>query len=139
MSKNSFTGSGNVGRDPDCRIMATGLAVTNFSFAATERYKDKNGEQKEITEWVNVACFGKVAEIASKIKKGDEVVVFGKLKTEKYEKDGRQHSITKVIASEVYRAIKRDNAVKEKHYEDKANGYAQQKDADPFFDDEIRF
>ena len=92
---------GNVGKDPETRFTQGGDGVTNISVACTEKYKDKQGEQKEITEWVNVVFFGKLAEIAGKyIKKGSTVYVEGKLKTEKYaDKNGVEKYSTKVIAS----------------------------------------
>lgn len=92
---------GNVGKDPEVRFTQGGDGVTNISVACTEKYKDKQGEQKEITEWVNVVFFGKLAEIAGKyIKKGSTVYVEGKLKTEKYaDKNGVEKYSTKVIAS----------------------------------------
>jgi single-strand DNA-binding protein len=92
---------GNVGKDPEVRVTQGGDGVTNISVACTEKYKDKQGEQKEITEWVNVVFFGKLAEIAGKyIKKGSTVYVEGKLKTEKYtDKNGVEKYSTKVIAS----------------------------------------
>ena len=55
---------GNLGRDPEIRYMPNGDAVANFSIACTEKYKDKNGEKQEKTEWVRIAIFGKLAEIA---------------------------------------------------------------------------
>jgi len=89
MAVNKFTGIGNLGRDPETRFTAEGTAVTNISIAITEKYKDKNGNQKEVTEWVNIAFFGKLAEIAGQyLQKGSKIYVEGKLKTDKYEKDG---------------------------------------------------
>jgi len=92
---------GNVGKDPETRVTQGGDGVTNISVACTEKYKDKQGEQKEITEWVNVVFFGKLAEIAGKyIRKGSTVYVEGKLKTEKYtDKNGVEKYSTKIIAS----------------------------------------
>lgn len=93
---------GNVGRDPEVRVTQDGGNVTNISVACTEKYKDKQGEQKEITEWINVVFFGKLAEIAGKyINKGSQVYVEGKLKTDKYtdKATGVEKYSTKVIAS----------------------------------------
>ena len=93
---------GNVGRDPEVRVTSDGGSVTNISVACTEKYKDKQGEQKEITEWINVVFFGKLAEIAGKyINKGSQVYVEGKLKTDKYtdKTTGVEKYSTKVIAS----------------------------------------
>jgi single-strand DNA-binding protein len=101
MAVNKFIGIGNLGRDPEMRVMPSdGKYVTNISIAITESYKDKEGKKQEVTEWVNVVFFGKLAEIAGQyLKKGSKVYVEGKLKTEKYQKDGQDRYITKVIAN----------------------------------------
>ena len=99
MAVNKFIGIGNVGKNPDVRSMADGKCVANISIAITERYKDKQGEQKEVTEWVNVVFFGKLAEIVQQyVTQGSQLYVEGKLKIEKYEKDGVTRYSTKVIA-----------------------------------------
>ena len=85
MAVNKFIGIGNLGKDPEMRFMPDGKAVTNFSIAISEKYKDKTGESKEVTEWVNVAYFGKLAEIAGEyLKKGSKVYVEGSLRTQKW-------------------------------------------------------
>lgn len=100
MALNRFTGIGNLGKDPETRELPNGGAVTNFSIGITERYTDKSGEKKEVTEWVNVATFGKLAEIAAKyLKKGQSVYVEGKLKTDSYEKNGEKKYSTKIVAN----------------------------------------
>ena len=99
MAVNKFIGIGNVGKNPEVRFMPDGKCVANISIAITERYKDKQGEQKEVTEWVNVVFFGKLAEIVQQyVTQGSQLYVEGKLKTEKYEKDGVARYSTKVIA-----------------------------------------
>ena len=102
MAVNKFIGIGNLGKDPEMRFMPDGKAVTNFSIAISEKYKDKSGEQKEVTEWVNVVFFGKLAEICGEwVKKGQSVYVEGKLKTEKYSKDGIDRYTTKVVGEKM--------------------------------------
>ena len=102
MAVNKFIGIGNLGKDPEMRFMPDGKAVTNFSIAISEKYKDKSGEAKEVTEWVNVAFFGKLAEIAGEyLKKGSKVYIEGKMKTEKYSKDGVDRYTTKIIGDKM--------------------------------------
>ena len=73
--------------------------MTNFSIAITEKYK-KDGETKESVEWVNIAAFGKLGEIAAQwLKKGQQVYIEGKIKTDKYEKNGQTQYSTKIVAS----------------------------------------
>lgn len=102
MAVNKFIGIGNLGKDPELRFMPDGKAVCNFSIAISEKYKDKSGESKEVTEWVNVALFGKLAEIAGEyLKKGSKVYIEGKMKTEKYSKDGIDRYTTKIIGEKM--------------------------------------
>lgn len=103
MAVNKHIGIGNLGRDPELRFMADGKAVCNFSYAITEKYKDKSGQQQEVTEWVTVATFGRLAEIAGEyLKKGSKVYVEGKMKTEKYtDKNGVEKYTTKVICEKL--------------------------------------
>lgn len=94
---------GNVGKDPETRYSAGGMAVTTISVATSEAWKDKQtGEQKEKTEWHRVKFFGRLAEIAGEyLKKGSQVYVEGSLRTEEYEKDGVKRYSTDIVASEM--------------------------------------
>lgn len=94
---------GNVGRDPETRYSAGGMAVTTVSVATSESWKDKQtGEQKEKTEWHRVKFFGRLAEIAGEyLKKGSQVYVEGSLRTEEYEKDGVKRYSTDIVAAEM--------------------------------------
>jgi single-strand DNA-binding protein len=95
---------GNLGADPETRYMPNGDAVTNFSLATTDRWKDKStGEAKESTEWHRVVIYGKLAEIAGKyLKKGAQVYLEGKLKTRKYQdKSGQERYTTEVFADQM--------------------------------------
>lgn len=94
---------GRVGKDPEVRYSPSGLAIASFSLATTEKWKDKQtGEFKESTEWHNITAFNKLAEIAGQYAaKGDLVYVEGKIKTEKYQKDGADRYVTKIIADQI--------------------------------------
>lgn len=94
---------GNVGKDPETRYGASGLAVTTISVATSEAWKDKQtGEQKEKTEWHRVKFFGRLAEIAGEfLKKGSQVYIEGSMRTEEYEKDGVKRYTTFVVANEM--------------------------------------
>lgn len=132
MAVNKFIGIGNLGKDPEVRVMPDDKAVVNFSIAISEKYKDKSGEQKEITEWVNVVAFGKLAEICGEwLKKGQQVYIEGKLKTEKYQKDGIDRYSTKVIAERMQML---GGKGAEKPTAKPAN-----KEQQPFFDDDVAF
>lgn len=91
---------GRLGRDPEIRYMQSGEAVANASVAITEKWKDKNtGEKKEVTEWVRLTFYRKLAEIVGQyLKKGSEIYVEGKLTTKKWtDKEGVEKYITEVV------------------------------------------
>lgn len=103
MSVNSVQLLGHLGKNPVMTTTKAGVAVCNFSVATTDRWMDKStGEKKEHTEWHNIVCFGKLAEIASKyLRTGSQVFLTGSLTTEKYERDGQTHYSTKIKMSEM--------------------------------------
>ena len=94
---------GNLGADPETRYTPSGTAITTIRIATTEAWKDKqSGEQQERTEWHRVKFFGRLAEIAGEyLKKGGQVYIEGKLRTDEYEKDGVKRYSTDIIADEM--------------------------------------
>ncbi len=95
---------GNLGQDPETRYMPSGSAVTNFTVATNESWKDKQtGEQKDRTEWHRVAMFGRLAEVAAEyLRKGSQVYIEGKLRTRKWQdRDGKDRYTTEIIADEM--------------------------------------
>ena len=94
---------GNLGADPETRYTPSGTAITTIRIATSESWKDKQtGEQQERTEWHRVKFFGRLAEIAGEyLKKGGQVYIEGKLRTEEYEKDGQKRYSTDIIADEM--------------------------------------
>ncbi|MFV2091226.1 MAG: single-stranded DNA-binding protein [Pseudomonadales bacterium] len=94
---------GNLGRDPETRYSQGGNPVTNFSVATSESWRDKqSGEQQERTEWHNVVCFSRLAEIAGEyLKKGSKVYIEGSLRTSNWEQDGQKRYRTEIMAREL--------------------------------------
>jgi single-strand DNA-binding protein len=95
---------GNLGADPETRAMPSGMTVANIRVATSESWKDKqSGENKERTEWHNVAMFGRLGEIAGEyLKKGSKVYIEGSLRTRKWQdKQGNDRYTTEVIANEM--------------------------------------
>lgn len=94
---------GYLGNDPETRYSQAGDAITTISVATSERWKDKNGEQQERTEWHRVTFFGRLAEIAGEyLKKGSLVYVEGRLQTDKWTDDqGVDRYTTKIIAGDL--------------------------------------
>jgi len=95
---------GNLGADPETRAMPSGMTVANIRVATSENWKDKqSGENKERTEWHNVAMFGRLGEIAGEyLKKGSKVYIEGSLRTRKWQdKQGQDRYTTEIIANEM--------------------------------------
>jgi single-strand DNA-binding protein len=94
---------GNLGRDPEIRYLPSGDPVANITIATSSKYKGKDGNMVEETEWHRVTFFGKLAEIVGQyLKKGRPVYVEGRLKTRKYtDKDGIEKYATDIVANEM--------------------------------------
>ncbi|MFA7116729.1 MAG: single-stranded DNA-binding protein [Bacteroidales bacterium] len=101
MSLNKIMLIGNVGKDPEIKHLDTGTVVASFSLATTEKFKTKAGDVKEQTEWHNIVCWRKLAEIAEKyVKKGSQLYVEGSIRTRSYNnKEGITKYMTEIIAN----------------------------------------
>ena len=90
---------GRLGRDPETRFIPTGRKVCTFSLAVNRRWKSKEGETREATDWFNVEAWGRLGEICQEyLTKGSLVYVEGRLQTDRYEQEGETRYFTKVIA-----------------------------------------
>lgn len=90
---------GRLGKGPEGKYTPTGKKVTHFSVAVSERWKSREGETKEYTEWINVEAWGRLGEVCQEyLRKGSLVYVEGRLKTDKYENEGETKYFTKVVA-----------------------------------------
>jgi len=93
---------GNLGADPEVKVMPSGGNVVNLRLATTRRWKDRNtGERKDATEWHRVVCFNRTADIAAQyLKKGSQVYIEGRLQTRKWQaQDGTDRYSTEVVAN----------------------------------------
>ena len=150
---------GNLGNDPEHRMLPSGGAVTNISIATSESWKDKNtGQQQERTEWHRVVFFNRLAEIAAEyLRKGSKVYVEGSLRTRKWQdqQSGQDRYSTEIVASEMQmldsRGGQSDGGMSSGSYGDSASGgfgqqapapqgggFSQQDGIDPM-DDDIPF
>ncbi|HLF74029.1 MAG TPA: single-stranded DNA-binding protein [Anaerolineales bacterium] len=90
---------GHLGKDPESKFTPTGKKVAHFSVAVSNRWKSKDGDSKEYTEWINVEAWGRLGEVSQEyLKKGSLVYIEGRLKTDKYEDKGETKYYTKVVA-----------------------------------------
>lgn len=102
---NKVTLIGNLGADPEVRLMPSGGSITSIRLATTSRWKDKqSGERKEATEWHRIVFFNRLAEIAGEyLKKGSQVYVEGRLQTRKWQgQDGQDRYTTEILAQELH-------------------------------------
>ena len=76
---------GNLGADPEIRSLQNGDKVANLRLACTERWKSKDGEQRERTEWITVVVWGALSGVAERyLRKGSKIYVAGKWTTRKW-------------------------------------------------------
>tara|TARA_R110002072_G_scaffold22615_1_gene79247 strand:- start:65982 stop:66317 length:336 start_codon:yes stop_codon:yes gene_type:complete len=94
---------GNLGNDPEIINLDSGRKIAKFSVATNESYKNKEGERVTDTQWHNVVCYGKTAEIVETyVTKGKEVAVEGKLTTRSWDdKEGNKRYTTEVVCNEL--------------------------------------
>lgn len=91
---------GRLGRDPEVRNFQNGGKVVNLRIATSERYKDRDGNQQERTEWHAVAIFNeRLGEVAEKyLRKGSEVYIEGQIETRKWQgQDGQDRYTTEIV------------------------------------------
>ncbi|MEX1062267.1 MAG: single-stranded DNA-binding protein [Balneolaceae bacterium] len=91
---------GRLGQDPEVRYTQSNTAVATLNVATNERFKDRNGEFQERTEWHRVVAWGRLAEICQEyLKKGSQVYIEGPIQTREWEdKDGQKRYTTEIKA-----------------------------------------
>lgn len=88
---------GNITRDFEVKYLQSGTAVTEIGLAVNEKYKNQSGEWVEEVTFVDVTLWGRTAEIAGEyLSKGSPVLIEGRLKLDRWEKDGQKHSKLRV-------------------------------------------
>jgi len=94
---------GNLTRDPEMRYTPNGQSVCSFGVATNRRWKDKDGNQQEQTEFHNIVAWGKLAEISSQyLKKGNKVYIEGRLQTRSWEgQDGNKRNRTEIVTENI--------------------------------------
>jgi len=137
---------GNLGNDPEVRFTPGGACVTHISVATTDKWKDKNGVMCEKTEWHRVVFFNRLAEVAGEyLKKGSQVYLEGKLRTNKWQdQNGQDRYTTEIVASEMQMLGTRPQSETGGFHGHTTSPAHQQTQNDPLsgfedFDDEIPF
>ena len=101
LNMNRATLLGHAGRDPEVRELKNGGKAAFFTLATTEKWKDRDGNPAEATEWHRVAVYGPAAEAVEKmLRKGNVVLVEGRLATREYrDREGAARTVTEIVVS----------------------------------------
>lgn len=101
-SLNQVTLMGNLTRDPELRQTPNGQNVTSFAIALNRSYKDASGEWQEATDYVDIVCWGPLAErVDQYLSKGRRCLIQGRLQSRSWEQDGQKRSKVEVLANDV--------------------------------------
>ena len=95
---------GNLGKDPEVKYTPQGTPVAKFSLATNERYKDKDGNWQDRTEWHNIVLWQRLAEIAGEyLKKGGKVYIEGRLQTHSWDdkQTGQKKYMTEIVGQDL--------------------------------------
>jgi len=101
--KNKVQLIGNLGMNPEIKILESGKKLAKFSIATNESYKNAKGEKIEDTQWHNLIAWGKTADIVEQyLQKVNEVAIEGKLNNSSYDdKDGNKRYVTEIVVNEL--------------------------------------
>jgi single-strand DNA-binding protein len=95
---------GNVGKDPEIRSTAGGMTVASFTLATADRAKDAQGNWADKTEWHNIVCFQRTAEVVRDyVKKGSQILIEGKIHTRSWDdkQSGEKKYKTEILCNDV--------------------------------------
>jgi single-strand DNA-binding protein len=100
--KNNVKLIGRLGVEPELVKFETGRTLARFTLATNENYRDKKGEWHELTQWHTINAWGKLGDLVQKLlKKGQEIIVEGRLVNQSYEtKNGEKRFTTIIEANE---------------------------------------
>lgn len=101
MNETLVTVAGNVAGDPRTRVTASGVRVASFRLASTERRfnKELGAWRDGDTVYYTVTCWRAMAENAFvSVKKGQPMVVHGRLHVSSYEKEGQTRTSVEIEA-----------------------------------------
>ena len=101
LNMNRATLLGHAGRDPEIRELNNGGRAATFTLATTEKWKDGEGNPVEATEWHRVVVYGPaVKAVESMLKKGDRVMVEGRIATRTFsDREGTDRNVTEIVVS----------------------------------------
>jgi len=113
ISLNKATIIGNLTRDPESKALPSGITVVNFSIATNRNWKDKEGNKKEEVQFHNCVSFGKQADtIAQYVKKGQQLMVEGRIQTRSWEVEGGKRYATEIMVEQFQFGSKPEGTLK---------------------------
>ena len=103
MALNKVLLIGNVGKDPEIRHLQGGASVATITLATSERYRDRNGESREMTEWHTIIAWRQLADLAENyIRKGSQIYVEGKIRSRSWDdQNGQKRYVTEIQADTI--------------------------------------
>lgn len=103
MALNKVLLIGNAGKDPEVRYLDNNTKVATFTLATTEKYRDRNNELRENTEWHNIVCWRRNADITEQfVRKGTQLFIEGHIRTRSWDdQTGVKHYVTEITADNI--------------------------------------
>lgn len=94
---------GNIGQQPELKVINQNYKVTKISLATTEAFKNKNGEKVTHTEWHSIIFWGNLAQLATTyLEKGSMVYVEGRIRSRNYElANGVKKHVTEIVGDKL--------------------------------------
>ena len=127
MALNKVMLIGNVGNDPEIRYLDSSnpqspqgnAKVASFRLATTERFRDRNGETRENTEWHSIVAWRSNADLVEKfVHKGSQIYIEGKLRTRQWtDQTGAKRFTTEIQADNIQLLGKRPDAPQQGGYQ----------------------
>ncbi len=132
---------GNLTRDPEQKYTSGGTPFCNIDLAVNDKRKDQQGNWINETTFVNVTLWGRTAEVACEFcRKGSPLFIEGKLKLDKWEKDGQKFSKLKVVGERLQLiGNKGDSATQAQRSADNSDPYSEESQSGGFEDNDIPF
>lgn len=140
MSSSAVTLIGNLTADPTLRQTTGGASVTQFSIAVTRSWKNKTDQWEEETSYFDIVAWSELANNSCEsLKKGNRVIVSGRLEQQSWTKDGEKRSKVVLVADDLGPSLRKAVVTGiEKSGESKGAPAKASKQA-PVFDDEEPF
>ena len=101
LTVNRATLVGHAGRDPEIRSLPNGGRAATFPLATAEKWTDREGKPVEATDWHRIVVYGAAVEIVgTMLRKGDPVMVEGRIVTRQYQdREGADRTVTEIVVA----------------------------------------